>query len=1083
MFKNLRKGTSLVLATAMFLWCFGGIGASAAGEELIEVGYKFIDLGSYFNADVIGKPGDVVNTSTWFAGRTDGKQESGKNGTALYNEDESGIYTKETNGHGYSASEKTNISFKIDKNGLAGGVNDCIYLSGDGKGTTATAPNAYKEVTIKTSGLPLSKLYFTAMAYGSSEVKVVATIHYKDGTSELQYKKDISSGELTRKYLKLTSNSRVHLLENDDTFDVIGFWWGSKDNGNGNNLIPNSNNVLEAGTTDNRAMAFYELDVNTTKVPESVTLSMKYDSSVNVQSYNDAAIFSMTEILNITNEEMQAFLAAIDTNAIAADFSEENVSKLETALLYIDELVSRGANADNYAEILALKTKYERYLQIKAAQKNVNYIDMRPFFNADIFGQVGEEINVDTWFGGQYKSALNEGNTATMYKSGIPYDKFFSSDLIESYDSGYMKIKNNGRLQSGFVTDINAEINTISIPLFFDESTLQGGVEDAIYLRGAQNNAYTYGITDVTIPLSGLNSERVYFAALAYSLTNYNTPVILNYADGTSVESKLAITNSTDVNRADASNVIAFWYCTRGENSTYTMSPVYDETKEAYVLENTTDLNNSRMGIYTVAADKTKRLESITIGQPLYQNDVAIFAMTEMLSTTVEEMYKGIEELDTVIKNADYIITSEQKNLIYTARRYADELVARGLEVESKYTYIDDYITQLEAMDEIYADLSGRVNTDLIVAVGDAKDANATYVRDVPLYSSAQIPSDGIIVAEGSADTLGENGRTFKLSGNYKNVGNDAVLISANDLGETFELSGEVLSQISVITDSATGGNTPLKLNAKITYTDGTYEEIEYDGRFMADSSSLHRSYAHIGGFGRVTFNSETGKFESVSGNATVMYPAVIPVAQKPVSQILLQPDSSDYQLLAITEVPSTNTELVDCMLKAMDLYDDAAETWKNSDDDANTVLEGYYAYMELRSRKASVLADDADAEYFAGMRADAEEVLGIAAVIKKPVFNVSVTTTDTAATANVTMTNETEYDQKYILVIAAYDANNKLLKLNILKDQSLKAGANGTMNSISMDLVDGATKYKGLIWEDLINLVPLRYGEWNSVK
>ena len=80
-------------------------------------------------------------------------------------------------------------------------------------------------------------------------------------------------------------------------------------------------------------------------------------------------------------------------------------------------------------------------------------------------------------------------------------------------------------------------------------------------------------------------------------------------------------------------------------------------------------------------------------------------------------------------------------------------------------------------------------------------------------------------------------------------------------------------------------------------------------------------------------------------------------------------------------------------------------------------------------------------------------------------------------------MTNETEYDQKYILVIAAYDANNKLLKLNILKDQSLKAGANGTMNSISMDLVDGATKYKGLIWEDLINLVPLRYGEWNSVK
>ena len=81
-------------------------------------------------------------------------------------------------------------------------------------------------------------------------------------------------------------------------------------------------------------------------------------------------------------------------------------------------------------------------------------------------------------------------------------------------------------------------------------------------------------------------------------------------------------------------------------------------------------------------------------------------------------------------------------------------------------------------------------------------------------------------------------------------------------------------------------------------------------------------------------------------------------------------------------------------------------------------------------------------------------------------------------ATANVEMMNTTANDDNYVLIIAAYGENNKLLSAVVSDDKVLSKNTISSKDSIGMQAIDGTVKYKAFVWKNLNTIEPMAFAE-----
>ena len=182
----------------------------------------------------------------------------------------------------------------------------------------------------------------------------------------------------------------------------------------------------------------------------------------------------------------------------------------------------------------------------------------------------------------------------------------------------------------------------------------------------------------------------------------------------------------------------------------------------------------------------------------------------------------------------------------------------------------------------------------------------------------------------------------------------------------------------------------------------------------------------------------------------------------KAVKSITLLPHATaNYYVLAATTQAYSN----DVLVEAMKTIDNVTEVSDVTKDNAQTVINAVNAMEELYKR--AYLSKE---EYEGCIPLkDAAEAIQGKTILK---FTPSVDVSGDNAVANLEYTNTTDKAQDYVLIIAAYDSNNKLVGVNS-KNGTAKVNTTDS-DSVSIAKPSNAANYKAFVWDGIKTMKPL---------
>ena len=749
--------------------------------------------------------------------------------------------------------------------------------------------------------------------------------------------------------------------------------------------------------------------------------------------------------------------AVYDADKIAADVNTaQNAAELkakvveyaplfdvDVTLLRDDVLEAKLASyvgtsftADSFKAMLAA---------LKPIDSTYNTLDLSGVLNMDILAPEGSAVE---------KSFSGYGATIPqMWK-----DRGYSNGVIKAQE---------GKIETVDGSKKFVPTGTL-IPFAVDEKGFEAGVKDSIILENAQQNA-------VTVQASGEKAEKLYIAWDVQG--SYAGAVIkVNYADGTSETNTIKLGGRSwqaDGSYPNYAGVVM-------DNVWSLNFATTENGKGKYIVESKDNVT-AGLGMFAIDLDTTKTPVSYEFSGKDYSS--VIYAITEATMSNAD-MQAVIEQARAL----DYVSTEENAELARKAYTYAEELVKRNVATESDFEYIANLVKQAAAQENAYLDITDKLDSDIIVSIKDGENTRpADYSgRDDLLI---QPIDDTVVLSKPYNDEFVdyETNSVFKVVGNKGN-GNDSVKIASeadNGTGVTFDLNGKMLKHISFLIDSANAKGIDLQAggaaDAIVNYTDGTSEKISTDlrktdtywtGNYKANIGINYAHYdsetntykagkvsdsEHITGSMLTALGFDLGGYTHADSSTEKSYSSY-----KTVESITLLPHATaNYYVLAATTQAYSN----DVLVSAMNKIENVTEVSEVTKDNAQDVINAVNAMEELYKR-AYLSKEDYDSVI---SLKEAAEALQGKTILK---FTPSVDVSGDNAIANLEYTNTTDKAQDYVLIIAAYDSNNKLVGVN---SKSGTAEVNtAASDSVSIAKPSNAASYKAFVWDGIKTMKPL---------
>lgn len=743
---------------------------------------------------------------------------------------------------------------------------------------------------------------------------------------------------------------------------------------------------------------------------------------------------------NVTYQKDATLTAVYDVDKIVADVNTaQNVSELkakvveyaplfdvDVTLLRADILeaklasyVGKSFTADSFKAVLAT---------LKPIDLSYNTLDLSSVLNMDVLAPEGSSVE---------KSFKEYGATIpSMWKE-------------RGYANGVIKAQND-------------------IPFAVDEAGFAAGVKDSVILE-------TDAREPITVQASGEKAEKLYIAWDVQG-SYAGAAIKVNYADGTSKTNSIMLggrswqANGSYPNYAGVvmDNV---W-------SRHDATKLNSDGK--YIVERA-DSVTAGLGMFAINLDATKTPVSYEFSGKDFPS--VIYAITESTMSNTD-MQAVIEQARVL----DYVSTAEDAELARTAYLYAQELVKRNIALESDFEDIAKLVKQADGQKNAYLDITDKLDSDIIVSINDGENTRPSDYSGKDNFLIQPI-ADTIVLNAPSNTTLTdyETGSTFKVVGNKGN-GNDSVKIASeadNGTGVIFNLNGKMLKHISFLIDSANADGINIETGsaaeAIVNYTDGTSEKIStilskndtwytgqqranigvkyahYDSETNTYKDGFNGEYPHSSGATLTAVGFDLGGYKHADSLTAEAYNSY-----KTVKSITLLPHATaNYYVFAATTQAYSN----DVLVKAMKAIDNVTEVSEVTKDNAQAVINAVNAMEELYKR--AYLSKE---EYEESIPLkDAAEALQGKTILK---FTPSVDVSGDSAVANLEYTNTTDKAQDYVLIIAAYDSNNKLVGVNS-KNGTAKVNTTDS-DSVSIAKPSNAANYKAFVWDGIKTMKPL---------
>lgn len=879
------------------------------------------------------------------------------------------------------------------------------------------------------------RIYFAMTAEGSHYIDVAPVVSYTDGTKETKSFRVVNVGQ--RDWDTTTGYSGS--MEIGKTALGCRTWAqtvkSAETNDNGYYTV--------AGASSSGGISFYAIDVNPEKKIANISFVNNAGNSMNVFAIGGTAM---------SNAELQA--AVSDAEKITT-ITADNFSTVVTAKNYAKELIDRNvAIESDFAALNALYEQAEWYLQAKDSEQNM--IDISDKLNMDMLAPVGSHV-AEAWQDG-FNSTKAEcwTSTPTNFDNRIGTSTYANG--VRSVDEYVYTLNDDGETYS-FVKSGK------TIDFVTPEDRLQAGVKDAIYLKGIAQ-----GGESVTVAASGERMNKLYIMWDAPGVSQ-RPSVQVNYADGTSETIQVyvggpdwTIASGSLLNKRTYPNLAGAVWLGYANHSAVKAN----ESDEYYTVTQ----NGNKYGainVFGIDLDPTKKVSSYVL-IPDANYVTAVYAMTEV-SMTNDEMKAVIKEAS----NLAYVSTEADAELVRKAAVYADELNARHAVKAEDNAWIAKLVEQAAAQEKIYADISTLADSDLMISTKDGENTRGENYsgRDDFLY--ADMPESVTLAKPGdSGYSDPETGETFKLI-NTAN-GNDSVKIEKEGTGAEFDMGSKMIKHVSFLADCIdyVNNQTGATVTAVVNYTDGTTEEVTskitrgdtwYAGQYYAN---VLIKYAH---YDEATNSYVLGALTDrpdLTGSYITAFGFDIPAVKTVKSIELKSAENYTYYVLAETVTPYTNDELVEKLGAFMDLgvVDIDGVTAEN----AAEVIKGVNVIEELYKRNYSEIDLDTLNEYIL-IREKAESFNTPADVLK---FTPDIELGTNTVKATLKMVNTTASDKPYVLIIAAYDANNQLVGVSATEQKTLKSMTYSDTDSVEINIPANAASYKAMVWETIAGMVPI---------
>ena len=701
----MKKIFSLILSFAMLATMLVAVPVAQA-STIDDV--PFIPMNLPFNADVIGKTGQIVGDN-WAYGVTDAKARFGLSGDddkVLAKNISDNTISVNKGGHDADKGEvvegDTYYKFKINSSSLSVGESDALAVS-----TTAA--------TINASGRPIEKIALLKYAFlNPGGQPVDYTVNYTDDTSET----------ITAK--EYWNDSQLEYVE----------WYGTVADGidwnrDSQYLLPNvTTGALEAytKTTTNYdstygvatgGMKGYQilyLPVDKTKTVKNVTLNAQYG---NVRVFFLAA----TEI-PLATADLQAQLtkvSALTTNTVDGD----DEADVDLAKRYADELALRGYDVTSeMAHIAELQNALAWY---DNESVDVPFIPVDLPFNADVIGKAGETPGAN-WANNAFMTGLGISGTCGIWNN-------ISDDTIEFNEGGWDGVKLLPEGETAIPGDTgnltNAKNNGYNIyKVRITSESLSAGVDDALVLSG----------TAATIPMSGRVVDRIMFMRMKMRYTQGSDTLRfkVNYADGTTETTDFVMGCSGHSSYTVDTIPYSEWYGNSGAQfrtgtgSDYTV--ITDASTGKLRALASTDCtqygwppsgNMKGFEMIYLPVDSSKEVESVELGTTAASNGNYIFAATEIPLATAD-LEAGVAAVDD-IEPAQAVAYKDEILLAY---RYAKELEARYISKVS--THVQELYDTLMATELGITEVTANKTDDGVEVAVD-------YTNETTLTANAVI--------------------------------------------------------------------------------------------------------------------------------------------------------------------------------------------------------------------------------------------------------------------------------------------------------------------------------------------------------
>ena len=897
-------------------------------------------------------------------------------------------------------------------------INPDKYAAGEND--AIYVPGDRSDVTINLSGEISEKIY-VFMQGTSSYNKMAYTLTYFDGTTK------------TESNMNSNTAHNVWYDPISATPRVVSFSESYK------RAVVEDLKIAEGSTV--RMMYALVIDVDTTKKAKSLTLKVYNEN--NDQGY---FVYAITEE-PVSNETLTSYVN--ETLKITDINTTEDREKVNLALEYAALLSKRGdANAAGYITALNKLIK-------KSESDNTRYLDLSDYMDSDLIGLKGEYVG-GSWLGGL---------SATSNFAGIVGDNLPSDGYIKSYiyTPGTDSAKNWS----------TATKTTDYVTAYINPDRYAAYINDAVYIPGDRS--------DVTIDLSGGINEKIY--VFMQGSTDYNKMAYtLTYSDGT--------TKTESNHNSQAAHYVLY----NKIADTPRLISFSENYKRAEVVDSKITEGSAIRMMYVLSldVDSTKKAESLTLKVYNENNDQGYFVYAITEEPVKNEVLSSY--IDVVSKKD--IITADDKAELEKALFYAEELDERGaVSYEENTLVLAKQIKQYNAQGSRFIDISENFNFDVFGAIGDTVSEDYINGYEVNNFfgvmKAEKLPTDGMLsigkVDVESLEDVTQNWNSVMGTTNgevtakfdtdtYAGGKDDSVLV---DKEYTFDLGNHYTDDLYVFmgTTGANGAN----MSYQIDYTDGTSTVVDgqkvtnYQSTRYSKVNDFYYVTAMTGGYGNNLVRGEEGKLVagSTSSNSGIYAVALDIASDKVAKSVTFKPSTGKdaYFILAVTAEAKTFEELQED-LNACTVTGICDITILN----APTVIDAADAAIRLDAADAGLEVDVKkwnDMKLVAQMVMNGEDVLNILKYV--PVITIDE---NNNAVANVEMMNTTADDDNYVLIIAAYGENNKLLGAVAGDDKVLSRDTISSKDSISMQAIDGVIKYKVFVWENLNTIEPIAFEE-----